>query len=80
LETKENPNFCVSIFEGIIEIKGVFACRSPSRPNPIAFCVVKLLKKKGNSLIVRGLDALDKTPLIDIKPYFSDIDSHPEKD
>lgn len=60
------------------DIKGVFACRSPGRPNPIAFCVVKLLKRKGNSLIVQGLDALDKTPLLDIKPYFKSIDSFPE--
>ena len=57
------------------DIKGVFACRSPSRPNPIAFCVVELLEKDGNRLIVKGLDALDNTPLLDIKPYSPSFDS-----
>lgn len=57
------------------EVHGVFACRSPSRPNPIAFCVAELLRREGNRLVVRGLDAVDGSPLIDIKPYSSDIDS-----
>lgn len=57
------------------EIRGVFACRSPSRPNPIAFGVVELLEVKGNRLLVRGLDAVDGSPLLDIKPYSSDLDS-----
>lgn len=60
------------------EIRGVFACRSPSRPNPIAFTVVELLKREGNRLLVRGCDALDKSPLLDIKPYSAGIDSVPE--
>lgn len=59
------------------EPKGVFACRSPSRPNPIAFCAAELLERKGNRLLVRGVDALDGTPLLDIKPYSSQIDSIP---
>lgn len=59
------------------EIQGVFACRSPSRPNPIAFCVAELLEVKGNRLTVKGLDAIDGSPLIDIKPYSSDLDSIP---
>jgi len=57
------------------EIRGVFACRSPSRPNPIAFCVAEFIQRKGNCLFVRGLDALDGSPLLDIKPYSSDLDS-----
>ncbi|MBF7084327.1 tRNA (N6-threonylcarbamoyladenosine(37)-N6)-methyltransferase TrmO [Desulfallas sp. Bu1-1] len=57
------------------EIRGVFACRSPSRPNPVAFCVAELLEVKENRLLVRGVDALDGSPLIDIKPYSSDVDS-----
>jgi len=57
------------------ELRGVFACRSPARPNPIAFCVAKLLEVKGNRLLVRGVDAIDGSPLLDIKPYSSDIDS-----
>lgn len=48
---------------------GVFATRSPSRPNPIALTVVELLKIDGNVLKVRGLDALDMSPVLDIKPY-----------
>ncbi|MGB9856337.1 MAG: tRNA (N6-threonylcarbamoyladenosine(37)-N6)-methyltransferase TrmO [Caldisericum exile] len=57
------------------EIKGVFACRSPHRPNPIAFCVVELLKVEENRLTVRGIDAIDGSPLLDIKPYFPKLDS-----
>lgn len=57
------------------ELRGVFACRSPARPNPIAFCAVKLLKREGNRLLVQGIDAVDGSPLLDIKPYSSKIDS-----
>jgi tRNA-Thr(GGU) m(6)t(6)A37 methyltransferase TsaA len=53
---------------------GVFATRSPNRPNPVAFSVVDLIKREGNILHVRGLDALDRTPVVDIKPYSPDID------
>ncbi|MBO8128681.1 MAG: tRNA (N6-threonylcarbamoyladenosine(37)-N6)-methyltransferase TrmO [Peptococcaceae bacterium] len=60
------------------EIRGVFACRSPNRPNPLAFCVVELVRREGNQLIVRGLDAVDGSPLLDIKPYFPGIDSVPQ--
>lgn len=54
---------------------GVFATRSPHRPNPIGFAVAELIKKDGRKLIVKGLDAIDETPVIDIKPYSSAIDS-----
>lgn len=54
---------------------GVFATRSPHRPNPIGFAVVELLERIGRTLKVRGLDALDGTPVVDIKPYSSAIDS-----
>ncbi len=57
------------------EERGVFATRSPNRPNPIGLCVVKLLEKKGRFLKVIWLDALDGSPIIDIKPYVPDIDS-----
>jgi tRNA-Thr(GGU) m(6)t(6)A37 methyltransferase TsaA len=53
---------------------GVFATRSPNRPNPVALSVVDLLGRKGNVLRVCGLDALDGTPVVDIKPYSPDID------
>lgn len=56
---------------------GVFALRSPARPNPIALSVVELYAIDGATLRVRGLDCLDGTPLLDIKPYFSSIDSKP---
>jgi tRNA-Thr(GGU) m(6)t(6)A37 methyltransferase TsaA len=58
--------------------RGTFALRSPARPNPIAMSVVKLLRIEGNTLSVVGLDCLDGTPLIDIKPYFASTDSVPE--
>ena len=57
---------------------GVFALRSPARPNPIAFSVVQLLGVKGTSLEVIGLDCRDRTPLVDIKPYFASIDAVPD--
>jgi tRNA (adenine37-N6)-methyltransferase len=52
---------------------GVFATRSPRRPNPIGLTVVELLKREGPMLHVRGLDILDGTPILDIKPYLSSI-------
>lgn len=56
---------------------GVFATRSPNRPNPIALDVVELLEVEGCMLRVRGIDALDGSILLDIKPYSSDMDSIP---
>lgn len=56
---------------------GVFACRSPSRPNPIGLCVVRLLKVEGCILTVEGLDALKNSPIIDIKPYNPKTDAIP---
>ena len=58
--------------------RGTFALRSPARPNPIAMSVVKLNDIDGNQLNVVGLDCLDGTPLIDIKPYFASTDSAPD--
>jgi len=52
---------------------GVFATRSPRRPNPIALTVVELLSREGNKLRVRGVDMLDGTPILDIKPYLSNV-------
>ena len=52
---------------------GVFATRSPRRPNPIALTVVELLGREGRKLRVRGVDMLDGTPILDIKPYMSSI-------
>jgi tRNA-Thr(GGU) m(6)t(6)A37 methyltransferase TsaA len=58
--------------------RGTFALRSPARPNPIAMSVARLMGVEGNRLSVIGLDCLDKTPLLDIKPYFASTDSVPE--
>src|ERR1019366_6212074 len=52
---------------------GVFATRSPRRPNPIGLTVVELLRREKGALVVRGVDMLDGTPILDIKPYLSRI-------
>ncbi|MDC7785416.1 tRNA (N6-threonylcarbamoyladenosine(37)-N6)-methyltransferase TrmO [Rhodoplanes sp. TEM] len=57
------------------EPRGTFALRSPVRPNPIAASVVRLLGVDGTRLSVVGLDCLDGTPLVDIKPYFASTDA-----
>jgi len=56
---------------------GVFATRSPERPNPLGLCLVDLVKVEGLRMTVRGLDALDGTPVVDIKPFFRDLDCPP---
>ena len=53
---------------------GVFATRYPCRPNPIGLSVVHLLRVEGNRLDIEGIDMLDNTPLLDIKPYVPDFD------
>jgi tRNA-Thr(GGU) m(6)t(6)A37 methyltransferase TsaA len=55
--------------------RGTFALRSPARPNPIAMSVAKLVRVDGTRLSVVGLDCLDNTPLLDIKPYFPSTDA-----
>jgi tRNA-Thr(GGU) m(6)t(6)A37 methyltransferase TsaA len=52
---------------------GVFATRSPRRPNPIGLTVVELQRREGSLLHVKGLDMLDGTPILDIKPYLSSV-------
>ena len=52
---------------------GVFATRSPHRPNPIALTVVELVRREGRHLHLQGIDMLDGTPVIDVKPYLSSI-------
>lgn len=60
------------------ELRGTFALRSPVRPNPIAASVVRLVGVEGTRLAVVGLDCLDGTPLIDLKPYFASTDAVPD--
>ena len=57
--------------------RGTFALRSPARPNPIAMSVVRLAGVDGTRLKVIGLDCLDQTPLLDLKPYFASTDAAP---
>ena len=52
---------------------GVFATRSPRRPNPIGLTVVQLMSRAGSVLAVRGIDMLDGTPILDLKPYLSNV-------
>ncbi len=54
--------------------RGVFTTRAPSRPNPVGLAVVELLNLTENKLTVKGLDAIDGTPVIDIKPYSKELD------
>ncbi len=56
------------------EMSGIFASRSPYRPNKIGLTVVELLKVEGNVLHVKGLDAINGTPVLDIKPYIKEIE------
>jgi tRNA-Thr(GGU) m(6)t(6)A37 methyltransferase TsaA len=57
--------------------RGVFALRSPVRPNPIGFAVVEVVAVEGHNIRVRNLDCADGTPIIDIKPYYAQLDSEP---
>lgn len=54
---------------------GIFATRAPPRPNPIGLSLVRLIRRRGSSLLVENLDVLDGTPLLDIKPYVPAFDS-----
>jgi tRNA-Thr(GGU) m(6)t(6)A37 methyltransferase TsaA len=57
--------------------RGTFALRSPVRPNPIALAAVEIVSIDGGTVTVRGVDCVDDTPLLDIKPYFVSTDSRP---
>ena len=57
--------------------RGLFATRSPCRPNPIGMSVVRLLSRDGCILHILDVDILDDTPLLDIKPYVSEFDAYP---
>jgi tRNA-Thr(GGU) m(6)t(6)A37 methyltransferase TsaA len=55
---------------------GLFATRYPRRPNPLGISIVRLVSRRKNTLTVEGIDVLDGTPLLDIKPYVPDFDHH----
>ncbi|HNX56051.1 MAG TPA: tRNA (N6-threonylcarbamoyladenosine(37)-N6)-methyltransferase TrmO [Prolixibacteraceae bacterium] len=57
---------------------GIFATRAPLRPNPIGMSVVKLVKVENNVLHIEGVDMVDGTPLLDIKPFFAKYDNRPD--
>lgn len=61
------------------EMSGVFASRSPFRPNGIGLTIVELLKVEGNVLHVKGLDAINGTPVLDIKPYIKELEEKIEE-
>jgi len=56
------------------QLRGLFATRHPCRPNPIGMSIVRLLRCRNNTLEIEGVDVLDKTPLLDIKPYIPDFE------
>lgn len=58
--------------------RGLFATRFPGRPNPIGISTVELLAREGNRLLVRGVDVLDGTPLLDLKPFVPAFDHRDE--
>jgi tRNA-Thr(GGU) m(6)t(6)A37 methyltransferase TsaA len=61
-----------------LPLLGIFATRTQLRPNPVGVSIVPLLGRKGNVLRVRGLDAIDGTPVLDLKPYIPHFDSIPQ--
>jgi tRNA (adenine37-N6)-methyltransferase len=72
---KARPMLKVKPILDVVE-RGVFATRSPCRPNRIGLSVVELIERKGNVLLVDGLDVLDGSPVLDIKPYTDKFDQH----
>lgn len=58
--------------------RGLFSTRAPTRPNPLGMSVVRLVSVEGAVLHVQGVDMLDQTPLLDIKPYVPEFDAHPD--
>ncbi|MBN8185829.1 tRNA (N6-threonylcarbamoyladenosine(37)-N6)-methyltransferase TrmO [Salipiger thiooxidans] len=60
------------------DLRGTFSLRSPNRPNPIGTSVVRLVRREGTVLLVRGLDCLDGTPLVDLKPARCDHEKRPD--
>jgi tRNA-Thr(GGU) m(6)t(6)A37 methyltransferase TsaA len=74
-----NPNWKPKVLPPRSTVKrGVFSTRSPHRPNPIGLSLVTLLEVRGRTLVVEGVDMLDKTPLLDMKPYLPAIESFPQ--
>ena len=62
------------------EVQGVFASRAPHRPNPIGLSLVEQVRVEGTVITFRGVDLVDGTPVLDIKPWFADCDLPPDQD
>jgi tRNA-Thr(GGU) m(6)t(6)A37 methyltransferase TsaA len=77
LDRAPAPRLRVTPFRDHVE-RGLFATRAPCRPNPIGLSCVRLLRVSGNQLTVGGLDILDGTPVLDIKPYVPQFDAFPQ--
>jgi hypothetical protein len=73
-----NSDYVNAILPHLLRLVGVFSSRSPNRPNPIAFCVADLICQESKYLVVRGVDALGDSPLLDIKPYAPALDCIPQ--
>jgi tRNA-Thr(GGU) m(6)t(6)A37 methyltransferase TsaA len=69
----DRPQLVVKPFLQDVE-RGVFATRAPCRPNPIGLSIVRMVRREGNILYLDGVDVLDGTPLLDIKPYTAKFD------
>ncbi len=74
IQVKSNQNILQPPWAPEMEI-GVFASRSPNRPNPIGLSIVKIKKIINNIIYISGIDAFDGTPVLDIKPYLKDLDA-----
>lgn len=75
----ESPrDLIVQVPSHLTAARGVFALRSPARPNPIGHAVAEIVRVEEGRIVVRGLDARNGTPLIDIKPYFPTTDAFPD--
>jgi tRNA-Thr(GGU) m(6)t(6)A37 methyltransferase TsaA len=73
LNMVREPKLKVIPFLDTVE-RGIFATRSPARPNPVGLSLAELVSVKGNRIIIRGVDMLDGSPVIDIKPYVPDFE------
>jgi tRNA-Thr(GGU) m(6)t(6)A37 methyltransferase TsaA len=65
---------------GEVEERGVFCTRSPARPNPLGLSLVRIVERTGNRIRVQWLEAVDGTPILDLKPYSPGIDCIPEEE
>lgn len=74
----EKPSMTVPIHWAGQKAVGVFASRSPVRPNPIGLSIVQIREVVGNEIVTSGLDVFDGTPVLDIKPYLDELDAKPD--